>query len=164
MSLSLEEWTRRFAAQAARIFARDGALEPMAFVENGEGELHMLPLDFSSADAKELSSLVIREVCRLSKARRVLLVAETWITELPKAVPAELVKRIDRVGVEAAGVPRREIILYSAEDRERQLTAEHEIQRQDGKVWLTELRVLKDAQWSGGRMTNLLPREPRELN
>ena len=160
MSDTLEAWVRAFAGVTEKIFAAQGRVDPIAFVQADSGHMEMIQLDFSDPAAKVYSGDVVRRICELSEARRVLMIAESWITELPKDTAPEVIKRIDRLGVVASGVPRREVIIYTAEDRTRQLTGEQEILREGKKAWLSPLKILQNADWTDGRLANLMPRPP----
>jgi len=156
--ITLEEWVRGMAVLAKQLFDNDGYIEPVAFIET-EGKLSYLKLDFSDADAKDMCADAIRSMCAKPDVERVLMITESWITEV---TDEKLFDKIQAVGIVASGVPRREVIMFRAEDREEMITAEYEIIRNKaGKPTLKPFKIVRKMDWTEGRFANFMPR-PKE--
>jgi hypothetical protein len=67
---TLEASVRSVASVAEQVFAEEGCIEPVAFVQAADGRMEMIQLDFSDPDAKNYLSDVVRRICKLGNARR----------------------------------------------------------------------------------------------
>lgn len=161
MTEDLKMWVAGFVLPTEMMFKEQGCIWPTAFVDH-DGGVSVIKLDFQNSDTKDWSMEMIRFYISETNADRVLIISETWLTDI-KPDDTKTLKRVERLGIEAAGVKRREAIMYRAEDRVTELVGQQEITRNaKGVGILSPFRINSDALWSG-RISGLMPRDKSKL-
>lgn len=139
---------------AERWFREHGELHGLYHVVTEAGEQIVMQKPFP--ENKDLSAAVMRRVFEDRRVVRYCYMDECWALEAkPGEVDAAEMERLAREGI--ADDPRRaEMLMFTAEDRGRQLMAHRRITRPaDGRPRLGPL-VVHDGGTSKGRMVGML--------
>jgi hypothetical protein len=165
--LTLEKWVNVWVMLTGKAFAETGEVSPTCAVEKGDGSIALLYLDFSDNAAKNEMVSRIKKFLIEHDAKRYVVISESWAADFHKDMPnlKELIKRVEKLGVLRSGVPKKEIICYTAEDREGALWADQEIVREEGKEpTLTPVKFHPRNEVNTGRLVGLMPRKGKTTN
>jgi hypothetical protein len=129
--------------------------QAMYHVETEDGDHALIP---SPPLPKDEAVELMRALFAAKDVARYVLVSEAWILDSMQGnVTEEDMERANREGLADFNHPaRREIVMITAEDRERQLLASREIIREDGVMRLGPLVIDDNTGMSSGRMIGLL--------
>lgn len=160
--MNLKELVELANATAEKIFDMRGAVHPIYFMVNADGEHFIVPAP--AAEDKDVSAALLRAIMELRRVIRFVRVDEAWTVHLAvtDAEVAKAVEDIDSMGGARNHPDRVEVVMLVAEDCSEGFQTYHrDIIRNPGKRARLGPLIRDQYTRSEGRFVGMLPR-PQE--